>query len=341
MICKDGRRIGEGAKPYIVAELNSSHSGSVDVAKQMIDAAAAAGCDAVKFQSWSADSLYASDYYRQNPVSGRMVSKFALSQDQLYVLAEYCGKTGIAFSSTPYCRAEVDFLADAAGAAFIKVASMDLNNPAFLKYIAGKGMPVVLSTGMGSPEEIDTAVKAIESEGNTNLCILHCVSVYPARADMVNLNNLRMLQDKYPDYVVGYSDHTTGCGTACAAVTLGAAMIEKHFTLDNKKIGWDNQMATEPEDMKLLVEACLDAWRAPGSYVRIVSEEEKQQRLKMRRSIVAARDLKKGQCIQPWDLDAKRPGTGIPPERIYTLTGRKAARDIGADQLISEEDVYD
>jgi len=337
MKIRNGRDIINGGRPYIVAELNSSHRGKIDSAKEMIEAAKACGCDAVKFQSWSAESLYCKDYYVQNPISKRMVSGFSLKPEELLELAQYCNQVGIDFSSTPYSDAEVDFLVETCKAPFIKVASMDVNNLPFLKYIAKKGVPIILSTGMATIEEIETAVNEIEKAGNHDICILHCVSLYPVEAQLVDLNNMVMLKDKFPEHVIGYSDHTIGSEVACASVALGAALIEKHFTLDNKKIGWDNQMATEPADMKDLVDKCHRVHISLGNYDRKLTEKELEQRSKMRRSIVANCDMKKGHTIEEKDLTAKRPGEGIPVNEYKNVIGRVLNRDIQKNQLILDE----
>ncbi len=337
MILKNGKEIKNGGRPYIVAEMNSSHRGKVDVAKAMIDAAKDCGCDAVKFQSWTADTLYSQDYYEQNPIAKRMVNGFSLSSEALLELSRYCTNIDIDFSSTPYSQDEVDFLSDQCKAPFIKVASMDINNIPFLRYIAKKGLPIVLSTGMADVEEIETAVNAIEKEGNSNICILHCVSLYPANVESVNLNNMVMLKDRFPQHEVGYSDHTIGNEVACAAVALGASLIEKHFTLDNTKVGWDNQMATEPAEMKMLVEKCKNVYKALGSYDRRVAEDELEQREKMRRSIVAAIDLSKGHIISENDITAKRPGDSIPVDEYEKVIGRIVEQDIPQNCLIKDE----
>ena len=325
------------AKPYIVAELNSSHRGKVENARQMIDAAKECGCDAVKFQSWTADSLYCKNYYDENPISKRMVKGFSLAPRDLKELADYCHKIGIDFSSTPYSEAEVDFMVEECSPAFIKIASMDINNLPFLKYIAGKKLPVVLSTGMAAIEEIETAVNIIEAEGNRDICILHCVSVYPVEASDVNLRNMIMLKEKFLDHNVGYSDHTIGCEVACAAVGLGAGLIEKHFTLDSSVIGWDNQMATEPAEMTDLVKKCRSVYSALGNYERVVTDKELEQRKKMRRSIIAGHDLEAGHIIQEGDLDAKRPGTGITVDSYQDVIGRKLKRAVNKDELILKD----
>ena len=325
------------SKPYIVAELNSSHRGKVEYARQMIDVAKECGCNAVKFQSWTADSLYCKNYYEENPLSKRMVKGFSLAASDLKELAEHCREIGIDFSSTPYSKSEVDFMVEECAPAFIKIASMDINNRPFLKYIAGKKLPIVLSTGMATIEEIETAVQIIESEGNRDICILHCVSIYPVESSEVNLRNMIMLKEKFPYYNVGYSDHTLGCEVACAAVGLGANLIEKHFTLDSSVIGWDNQMATEPAEMMDLVKKCKSVYSAMGSYERVITDKEYEQRKKMRRSIIANRDLEMGHVIGEEDLDAKRPGTGIPIDSYREVIGRKLKRNVNKDELILED----
>jgi N-acetylneuraminate synthase len=300
----------------------------------MVDAAVVCGCDAVKFQSWTPDSLYSNEYYESNPMAKRMVQRFSLNEESLLHMAKYCNKKGIDFSSTPYSEAEVDFLVEKCNAKFLKIASMELNNPLFLEYIAKKGVPIVLSTGMGTIEEIEYAVDVIKKAGNSKICILHCVSLYPVESKDVNLKNVSMLRDKFDDMPIGYSDHTMGCEVACGAVALGAALIEKHFTLDNQRIGWDNQMASEPKDMKILVESCNSVFESLGSYERIVSDSEIIQRKKMRRSIVASKDLKKGSIISAEDLYAKRPGDGISPDMYRMIIGKKLNRDINTDSMI-------
>lgn len=334
----DGSIIGTGFKPYIVAELNSSHFGDVSIAKKMIDSAKECGCDCVKFQSWSAETLYSSDYYKENPISKRVVKKFSLNEDELLECYEYCKKIGIGFASTPYSEKEVDFLCDRVDVPFIKIASMEINNIPFLEYIAKKNKAIILSTGMADVDEIKNAVEAISLAGNDRICILHCVSSYPAQYSVINLNNINMFKNVFSKYPIGYSDHSIGAEVASGAVALGACFIEKHFTLDNSKIGMDNNMATEPQDMKKLVESCHNVFNAMGNYERVVTEEDINQRLKMRRSIIAIKDIKKGDIISAEKLGFKRPGDGIPPDKISCVVGKKAKKDLEADYIINECD---
>lgn len=325
--------------PYIIAEINTSHFGSVEIAKEMIYKAKEAGCDCVKFQSWTTETLYSKSFYAENPIAKRIVNKFAFSEDKLIEVANYSKECGIAFSSTPYSKSEVDFLLEKCNAAFIKVASMDLNNYPFLEYIARTGAPIVLSTGMSEIEEIRKAVRTIESVGNNNINILHCISIYPPEISTIRLKNITGLINDFPDYIIGYSDHSLGTEMSSAAIALGALIIEKHFTLDRSKIGMDNQMASEPDEMAMLVKNCHNVKIALGDTERIVLQSEIDQRNKMRRSVIVVRDLKAGDVLSIEDLDAKRPGTGFAPEKIYELVGKKLLKDIEADTLISESHI--
>lgn len=333
----DGRKIGDYRHPYFVAEVNSSHNGNVETAKQMIDEAKRIGCDCVKFQSWSAESLYSATYYQQNPIAKRIVGKFAMSEEALGELAEYCQKTGIAFSSTPYCRREVDFLVDTCKVPFVKIASMDINNYPYIHYIAQKGVPIVLATGMADMEEIRKAVATVEETGNKNLCLLHCISIYPPETQTIHLNNILGLREEFTAYPIGFSDHSLGMEMPVAATALGAAYIEKHFTLDKKKMGMDNNMAMEPDEFENMVSCCNRVFDAMGGYERTIGEAELAQREKMRRSVVVVKDLKEGSIIQEQDLDVKRPGSGIAPERMQDLVGKRLTTDVMADQILTED----
>lgn len=336
---RDATVIADYGRPYIVAEINTSHFGNIETAKSMISLAHEIGCDCVKFQSWSADSLYSTSHYVENPIAERFVKKFSFNNDQLLELSRHCRELGVAFASTPYSRTEVDFLVAHCDVPFIKVASMELNNLPFLRHIARTNCPVVLSTGMGDIDEIHRAVDTIVNAGNSQLCILHCVAVYPTEVSNVRLQNILGLRNQFPDFPIGFSDHTVGVEIATAAVALGACLIEKHFTLDNSKIGMDNQMATEPDDMRLLVNSCRNVQAALGGLDRIVFAEEMAQRTKMRRSIIVTRDLASGAILTEKDLDAKRPGTGLAPAMIDELLGKRLVRDVRGDTLLSLSDI--
>lgn len=339
VILNDGRIIEDYSKPYFIAEVNSSHNGNIETAKQMIAKAKEIGCDCVKFQSWSAESLYSKTYYDANPISKRIVSKFAFSEDQFLEIIDFCKKTGIAFASTPYSEREVDFLLEKGDVPFIKIASMDINNYSFLDYIAKKNTAIILSTGMSSYEEVEKAVSVIKAAGNARLALLHCISIYPVDYEDINLNNILSLRKTYPDCAIGFSDHSIGYEIPCAATAFGACVIEKHFTLDKSKIGMDNQMATEPDEFKRMIDCCGNVAVALGSESRTVSEKEKEMLFKMRRSVVAKRDLPAGTDLSLCDFDYKRPGDGISPADAESLVGKKLNKDIKADCLIRKEDI--
>ena len=328
-------------KPYVVAEINTSHFGKIETAKKMVEEAAKAGCDCVKFQSWSAESLYSRTYYDQNPVSKRFVKRFSFSEEQLAEIVSFCQDCGISFSSTPYAEGEVDFLMEKADAPFIKIASMELNNLPFLDYIGKTGSPIILSTGMGDMTEIEKAVETLANAGNKNVCLLHCVSIYPPDLSTLNLNNIVGLQETFPGYAVGYSDHSLGIEIPSAAVALGACVIEKHFTLDHTKIGMDNNMAIEPQQMAQMVTNCRNVQIALGGKERVLLPDEITQRANMRRSVIAAKDLKEGTKLTQKDLATKRPGNGIPPECLEKLIGRTVKKDIDGDTVLLEIDLSD
>lgn len=336
---RDNTVVGDYERPYIIAEVNSSHNGSVETAKEMVKKAKEIGCSCVKFQSWSAESLYAKSYYDSNPIAKRIVQKFSLSESELLDIANYCNSIGMSFSSTPYSRQEVDFLLDECKAPFIKIASMEINNYEYLQYIAKKGAPIILSTGMAEMDEIRKAVAAIEEAGNRQIILLHCISIYPAEPETIHLNNILGLREEFPNYPIGFSDHTLGTEVAAAATALGVAVLEKHFTLDSGKMGMDNNMAIEPDEMAKLIKDCNNVYAAMGSKERVVSEAEYAQRKKMRRSVIAVRDLVAGTKLIEADFDVKRPGDGLPPEKIQTLIGRVLKNDVKADTMILETDI--
>lgn len=337
-------------EPYIIAELGANHNGNLDIAKKMIYQAKKAGCDCVKFQSWTKDSIFSEKVYKDNYFLGddyrhrddytleEIVKEFSLSEKQLYEAKMYCDEIGIDFASTPFSKKEVDFLVDILNVKFIKVASMDLNNYPFLEYIASKKRPIVLSTGLSTLDEIVKAVKTIEDKDNYQIILLHCVSLYPPKDKLVNLNNIDMLRDNF-SYPVGFSDHTIGSSIPIASVAKGACMIEKHFTLDKNMFGWDHKISADFKELKDIVYSSKKVWKSLGNYERVVSNEEIEKRNAFRRSIVASRDIPKGKTIERDDIDFKRPGTGIAPEYIRFVAGRVAKHDIKYDEVIKLEDI--
>jgi N-acetylneuraminate synthase len=337
------REIRNFSIPYVIAEIGSNHNGDMNLARKMIDAAKTCGCDAVKFQSWTPESLIAQKEYDLNlqyddsPKKHfgslrAMVEKYYLREDQHWELKRYCDNLSIEFCSTPFSKEEANLLEEMK-VPFYKIASMDINNLSFLAHVARKQKPILLSTGMASLAEIENAVRVIESEGNSQIILLHCIAIYPPAYEEINLNNIPMLRQTF-GFPVGFSDHTIGISIPLAAVALGSCVIEKHFTLDKDMPGWDHAVSSDPEEMKVIVEESRNITKALGAFRRTVSQAEEEKKLKFRRSIVSKVDLKKGHIIISNDITYKRPGSGIPPDKSDCVIGRKLKRDVGIDELM-------
>lgn len=337
-------------KPYIIAEIGANHNGDIDLAKKIIDSAKDCGAHAVKFQSWTPNSLIAKEEYERNQSYNdgdggkkhfgslkEMVEKYYLHEDQHYELKEYCDSIGIDFCSSPFSKKEIDLL-NKLDVPFFKVASMDINNIELLKHMAQYQKPIFLSTGMATLAEIERAVKTIEIEGNYQIVILHCISIYPPKYNDIHLNNIKMLQKAFK-YPIGFSDHTMGTSIPLASIAFGACVIEKHFTLDKDMPGWDHQISADPKELKEIVRESNNIQQALGGYDRVVSEDEENKKLKFRRSIVAGKDLKKGSKISLENIEVKRPGTGIASDEIKYVVGRVLNKDIEADTLLKWEDI--
>jgi len=336
-------------KPYIIAELGSNHNGDMDLAKKLIIKAKEAGADCVKFQSWSKDSIFARKKYEENYFVAddyrdrddftleEIVEEYSISEDELLEMKRFTDEVGITCTSTPFSKKEADFLIDKLESPFIKVASMDLNNYPFLEYLAKKGKPIIISTGLSELYEIDKAVKTIEDAGNKDIAILHCVATYPPQDSEVNLNNIKTLQLAYPDYEIGFSDHTLGTVIPLAAMALGSRIIEKHFTLDKNMEGWDHKVSATPDEMEIVVSAAKRLHDAMGSF-RISATETDEKKQEFRRSTVLVRDMKKGEKIKLEDLDFKRPGTGISPEMLEFIVGRTLNADFTFDHILQITD---
>ncbi len=346
MFCFD--KIQEYGKPYIIAEIGSNHNGDMELAKKLIDAAKACGADCVKFQSWSKDTIfskkvYADNYFLRDDYRNRtdytleeIVDAYSIDRADHFLLKEYCDSVGIEFNSTPFSKGELDLLVDELQVRFIKIASMDLNNIPFLTYVARKGRPVVISTGLCGLAEVSDAVRCLKENGCDEIVLLHCVSIYPPESDMINLNNIDMLRQTF-GCKVGYSDHSLGTLAPILAMGKGACIIEKHFTLDKNMEGWDHKVSADPEELSVICQAAEDAYKMLGSYQKVVNEDQ-ERRDAFKRSIVAARDIKAGERFDETNLDLKRPGSGIPPKYYELLVGRVAKHDIARDDMISFDD---
>ncbi len=340
-----GKEIKNFGEPLVVAEIGQNHNGSIKIAKDLILRAKEAGCDYVKFQCWDKDSLFVESFYKDKAGDDFLKTKnleetldlLSLNRDNIEEIIECCRNAGIGFVSTPVSNAYVDLLADN-DVDFIKIASFDLNNLGFLEYVASKGRPIVLSTGLGTLQEIEEAVNTIFSTGNRDLVLLHCVAAYPPKDENVNLNNIDLLRD-YFELPVGYSDHTTGFTTCLAAIAKGACIIEKHFTFDNSIVSGDHPLSADPDEMKVIVEEGKRVSTALGQYKRILSDDDKKYKQILRRSIVSVRNIQKGEIISMDVIDFKRPGTGIQIGELPYLLNRKAKRNIHENEIITWDDV--
>jgi len=338
-----GTAAGPGHPPYVIAEIGSNHNGDMRLCRRIIDAAREAGANAVKFQSWSRTSLISrAEYERNTSYSDKkkhfgslreMVEKYEFTPSQHREIAAYCRETGITFMSTPFSEQEADLLVELKVPA-LKIASMDVNNPRLLSHAARSGLPVILSTGMSTLEEVREAVDVLHSNGAARIALLHCIAIYPPAMMDVNLRNIPMLEEIF-DVPVGFSDHSIGVSLALAAIALGACIIEKHFTIDKDMEGWDHAISADPPELAAIVREGRNVFQALGSTQRTVGEAELQKRAKFRRSAVAARALPGGHVMTDRDMEFKRPGTGIPPSDARKIVGRRLKRDVTADEELA------
>ncbi len=333
------------SEPFIIAELGANFNGDFTIAEEMVAKAAKAGVHAAKFQSWTKESIMIKNMYAgkeaELKVFGHkrqeeLLDYLSLSEQDHFKAKELCDKYGVLFSSTPISFRHVDLLADL-DVPFMKIASMDLNHLSFIEYIAQKNLPAILSTGMGSMEEIKTAVQTFLETGNDQLVLLHCTSLYPPLDEEVNLNNIDYLAEVF-DVPIGYSDHTLGYSIPLASVVKGAAVIEKHYTLDKSMEGWDHAVSATPDEFEIIVRESTRIVKALGAKMRQVSAREEAQKKNFRRSIVSAAELPAGHTLTMADLAFKRPGTGIGPERYKELIGKTLAHSVESDHLFNWSD---
>jgi N,N'-diacetyllegionaminate synthase len=341
-----GRLVGRAQPVYVVAEAGVNHDGRLDRALALIDAAADAGADAVKFQVFDADllvargtakALYQAAADGAGETQDAMLRRLQLDRHAFARVAAHAAERGICFLASPFDEASVDLLVEL-GVPAIKIASPDLVNPSLLRKAASTALPLIVSTGMADLDETRAAVATARMAGAEHLVILHCVSAYPARAGDSNLAAMRTLADEL-HVPVGFSDHTLGTAVAVAAAALGAAMIEKHLTLDRTAPGPDHAASLEPMELAELVRACRDAAAAVGDGVKRPVPAELENLPVVRRSVAAAADLVAGSVLTRSALVALRPGTGIPAALLDELVGRALARDVARFQLLAPEDL--
>lgn len=341
-------------KTFIIAEAGVNHNGDIALALELVDIAADAGADAIKFQTFSADRLVRegapkAEYQRTQTGDGdqhQMLKALELPAGSYDALVQRCAAHGIEFMSTPFDEEAASFLVNL-GMRRIKVPSGEITNMPFLKVLAGYGVPLILSTGMANLQEVSNAVAAVRETrarfGHSGtlsdyLTVLHCTSNYPAAASDVNLRAIATMRQTL-DLPIGYSDHTDGIAISIAAVALGATVIEKHFTISRDMKGPDHKASLEPAELRAMVQSIRLVEQAQGDGVKIPAQSELAVRDLVRRSVTSAVAIKRGEVLGAHNLTLLRPGTGIAPIELESLTGKKAAHDIPARATLAWTDV--
>ena len=338
--------IGEDCPAFVVVEAGCNHEGSLELAKKLVDGAVLGGADAIKFQHYEPKKLATKTvpYFWVNERDGtsqfeKYKEQKLLTKDGFKEIAEYCEEKKIIFFSTPFDNENVDFLEEL-NVPLYKIAATDLTNIPFLRYVAKKGRPIAFSAGMCTIGEIEDAIEAMKSEGNDQLIPLHCIVVYPTPARIANLNFIKTLEKLLPDYPIGFSDHTLGVNIPAIAVSLGAKLVEKHYTLDKTMTGTsDHAISVDVNDLKLMVENIREAEVCMGSRMKTLLPEEKGAYIYGRRKIVANQDILKGTILNRDMITCKRSAEGLYPRFFDMLIGRKANVDISEDEGITWDKV--
>jgi len=327
----------------IIAEAGVNHNGSIKLARQMVDATHRCGVDYVKFQTFKAEKIanrfagqaeYQQHNLKKKSSQVEMLKQFEINFDDFRLLNSYCKEVGVKFLSTPFDLESIDFLADL-GMDYIKVPSGEITNLPYLRKIAKTGIPIIMSTGMCRMGEIEDAMDVLYTGGlsTDRITLLHCNTEYPTPIIDVNLRAMDTLRSAFGTKI-GYSDHTKGIEVPIAAVAMGASVIEKHFTLDRKLPGPDHVASLEPDELKQMVESIRNIELAMGHSAKCVSSSERKNIAVARKSIVAAKDIKKGETLSENNLTVKRPGNGISPMKWDSVIGISAKRDFQEDELI-------
>ncbi len=326
---------------FIIAEAGDNHNGNLELAFQLVDKAAQAGADCVKFQTFVTEEVISkraekAEYQKESTGADEsqyeMVKKLELAFDNFRQLQQYAKEKGLMFLSTPFDIPSVDFL-NSIDIPCFKIPSGEITNLPYLIRIAQTGRDIILSTGMAEIEEIEAAVKALRENGAGEISLLHCNTEYPTPMEDVNLRAMLTLKEKF-SVRVGYSDHTKGIEVPIAAAAMGAEIIEKHFTLDHNMEGPDHKASLEPDELKAMVEGIRNIEKALGNGIKTASRSEKKNMDIARKSIVARRKIAKGETLTEDNLAVKRPGNGISPMKWYEILGTKAVRDFEEDEMI-------
>jgi N,N'-diacetyllegionaminate synthase len=336
-----GRSVGRADPVYVVAEAGSNHNRDFDIATRLIDAASEAGADAVKFQTYSGSRIYSR---RTPPISSLqtvsdkpaadLLEEISLPRDWQPRLAEYARERGIDFFSTPFDHEAIDEL-DQIGVPVIKIASFEIGDLPLIRHAAATGRPLIISTGMATLGEIEEALGAVAQEGGKRVALLQCTSMYPAPPRLANLRAMATMEQAF-HVPVGLSDHTVSSYVSVAAVALGAAVIEKHFTLDRRMTGPDHSFALEPGELSAMVAGIRETQAALGDGLKSGPSPEEREDLYVvaRRSLVATRDLPEGTVLEHDMLTTKRPGYGVAPRELERVLGRALRTALEEDDIL-------
>jgi len=339
----DDRWVGEGEPCFVIAEAGANHNRDLAMGKALIDVAADAGADAVKFQTYSAETLYSKHTPRFSYLEGvsdkdtwDLIKAIELPREWQEELAAHAARREVRFLSTPFDHRAVDELA-ALGVPAYKIASFEIVDLPLIGHAASRGRPMILSTGLASYEDIADALGACAAAGNADVILLQCASLYPAPPRRMNLRAMATMRQAF-GVPVGLSDHSLGIHVASAAVALGACVVEKHFTLDRRLPGPDHPFAVEPGELRDMVKQIRDVEAALGDGLKLgPAPEEEEMHQKARRSLIAARAIPRGARIERAMITIKRPGFGIRPKFVDLVVGRIAKVDIEEDTVLTWE----
>jgi len=342
-ILLDSTPVGAGQRPYVIAEMSGNHNGDIERAFEIIDAAADNGADAVKFQTYSPETMTIRSPRSDFQIEGGLWDGYSLWDlydwahtpfDWHPELFEHARSRGISCFSTPFDETAVDLL-EGLDCAFYKIASFELTDLPLVKRVASTGKPIIMSTGMATLDEIAESLDTARSAGCKDIVVLHCVSGYPTPVEEANLACIPELANRFGT-IVGLSDHTIGNAASIAAVSLGAAVIEKHFTLDRAAGGPDAEFSMEPAELRALRDGVSDAWKAIGQ-PDFSQKSSERSNVKFRRSVYAVRDIAKGEKFTTMNVRRIRPGFGVPPKYYESIVGNEALSDIEAGTAIKLE----
>jgi len=342
----DNKKIGGSNPCFTIAEAGANHDGKLEKAFKLIDSAFEAKADSIKFQMYKASKLVTKtapkywDDENQNETQFDVFKKLdSLTDEQWKQIFEYSQKKGLTCFSTPFDEKSVDFLFSIGVPAF-KIASADITHIPLIKHIAKKNIPIFISTGMATDDDIKYAIETIQDTGNNEIIIMHCITSYPTKPEDANLEMIKTLTQNYSEYVIGYSDHTIGTEIPAFAIIYGAKCIEKHFTFDNKLTeSPDHKLSLDPKDFSEMVNKIRIAECSKGKSIRTTFNSEIEAIKYARRSIVSTKEIRKGATITRDMLDIKRPATGIQPKFFEKIIGFKAVKDIDEDVPIQWEDI--